>query len=385
MSAGSFVGGGLTLIPDNITLFLASLAKLRAFGTEVYARATAPDLVQHLPNPEPVAEKLHAEIVIPDWAKLSPLLAEMFAAPWDDVYEARVAQDDDTHEKEEALDQVDALSNASASGILLEGVGLGSRGEQRAVIEGLVKTPKTIQKAFLSLLGNLKHADIKVKRSRENTTWGDVGRDIGANLRDIPLEDFARARMHPILWKKFMAELVSGAAPQIVREPQGLADGPFVILLDISSSMRIRSRNGVSRYDRAAGATLAFLRWAQIHKREARVIAFNFNAQPTQTYAEFLLRPPHVGGDTSIYSALRAAGNFITNTPRFRAADILLMSDGESTYADPRISKHVRVRGVAVVPEVANTLRTWCPDGVWSMDDLERGELVELVAVMTKK
>jgi len=382
----------LTFTTDIVTTALANLTDLGPFGKEVYARAQASATRTPLPRPEPVAVAVHATVDIPAWAQANELVAELFAAPWDRVYNAQqhlaVVKADPAHtpedvegaeralvaakdaQKQDARAVLAVLEDHSWERATFAGTGI-SRDVHRGVVQGLVNMPRGARRAFLNMLGRLQEADVIVTRAGTQKLFtGDQGRGLGSRLRDIPTADLALAKFHPLLWRKFLAEWLSGGARQVIRDPTSESSGPFIVLLDTSGTMRQDDR-----YERALGATMAFMRWAIEHQRHALCIPFSGRPGEPLTYMQLITRPPFVGGGTDIAWALHRAFDLIRAQPRFHGADVLLMSDGEDYKPVPDAPAGCRVRGVAVIDEVEYALERWCADGVWNLDRLESGDL----------
>lgn len=211
----------------------------------------------------------------------------------------------------------------------------------------------------------------RVVGGREEIVDVEVGNDLS---RALPSELVKLG--HPLLKLDFMRRLHEASLLQyeMVGEEE-VGRGPVVVALDTSGSM-----DGAKNWW-ARGTTLGLLALAHRERRSLHVIEFDTKVTRTITFeGSKPIDPEKVvafaesaaqGGGTKITAGLREAVEVIETAPEFRAADIVLITDGQDRIRDEdrELAERartlgVRLHGVAVGQASNPWLNEICDDQV---------------------
>lgn len=189
-----------------------------------------------------------------------------------------------------------------------------------------------------------------------------VGVELGNDL-ELMLPTEAMKLGHPMLklqWQRQYLERSLLQYEMVGIEESGM--GPIVCAVDRSGSM---SSGAGLRSVFAAAIGLSLLAVAQREKRDFAALDFEHGvtqeylfprrgAIDTDAVTRFASAPAR-GGGTDITAALRRASEIIMGAPDFKSADIILLSDGDDTWADDDeqlctelAAKGVRVHGIVI-------------------------------------
>lgn len=228
------------------------------------------------------------------------------------------------------------------------------------------------------LIGKMRR-DMRFARAKRITGGREevVDFEHGNDLALVLPHELAAAA-HPILKVDFMRRYMERSLLQyeMVGEDQaGL--GPVIIVCDGSGSMNA-DLGGSSRNEWARALSLATLSIVHEEKRDFAFVEYSYPKDCVQSWF-FPAKEPvdaervadmaahFFNGGTETIGGLNEAMTIIHGVPQFKAADVLLISDGDdswSSQAEDRVNAMrelgVRIQGIAVATGVTHYLREAC-------------------------
>lgn len=191
--------------------------------------------------------------------------------------------------------------------------------------------------------------------------------ELGSNLSRVLPSELAKLS-HPVLRRAFLASLLEGKVMQYrLTGTDSMGRGPLVVCLDKSGSM-----DGAKDIW-ATAVALALLDVAQRQRRPFALVAFDGDVK-RQDIVEVGGQLPEetlftaCSGGTNITGVLSRALSIIqTSTGGMKAADVVLVTDGESETQDAPVVRQfaeqlrVTILGVGIGVS-AESLKPWCDD-----------------------
>ncbi len=241
----------------------------------------------------------------------------------------------------EDLDDVSEFASILAPGRGFDLSDQSSRILQLGLDENLMRTIKG-QEEFRKILqaaGRIKLLAGEIKSRKPKPSPTPIGVTQGDSVSSMLPQELAMVKdenTRPLFYQKFLDHsLMIYDRRQRVKEGRG----PIVCLLDVSGSMTgINERNAKAFF-------LQMVRTAREQGRKAVFIPFATNAADPlfiESYEDLLQvilphRYSYLGGGTDFDKALAMGIKVIQEEKRYKAADIVMLTDGIS-----RVSKHVQ-------------------------------------------
>jgi Mg-chelatase subunit ChlD len=280
---------------------------------------------------------------------------------------------------EELLEATEGLALfgfAAGSGTVAAQAGSGDR--PRSLAARLRDDPRLRRIALLA--GRMKRIAASKRRQRvkhgaDEITDIEQGAELG---RALPSE--LAKLTHPRRRLEFMRSFLERQVLQYqLVGSETLGKGPFVVLLDKSSSMDGR------RDEWATALALALLEHAATERRRAALVDFNgspiyeASLPPGGTLPTGALFVQCAGG-TSIAAALQRGLDLCATDAALRKADIVLVTDGGSDATEAPVlrarakGQNVTILGLAIGLE-KDVLSAWCDEahGVTDLSTVETG------------
>lgn len=203
-----------------------------------------------------------------------------------------------------------------------------------------------------------------------------VGIELGNNLTNTLPGELARLGS-PLTQRSFFKDYVDESLLQFETQGRERSNlGPGILCLDASGSM------GGRKILEAKAVVVGFVRLMHRKNRDAAVIVFNTRVlwehhfpkrAPMDMSALLALAGLQPNGGTNITAAVARAEHYITRAPKFKRADVLIVTDGQSGWTEQaaqireRLRKAgVRSHGVAIAHEPApgGWLLNFCDDAI---------------------
>jgi len=244
-----------------------------------------------------------------------------------------------------------AVSDAAEDARLVAGWGLspGPGGhDPEAARAGLALAAHLVKdqdlRAALRQAGRIFRLGLTKRRQILHSSSGEIySLELGRDLARVLPAELVLLR-HPVLRREFRRRYAEGSLTQYaVRERQTLGQGPVVVCIDTSGSMIEPGPAGLSRL---AWAKALGLGMAMLCGRERRAwwsLLFGADANlPREYFWRRGVDPARLEdfmsfgwrGGTSFAAPLARARQIISDSPAFRRADILFVTDGECALPD---------------------------------------------------
>lgn len=183
---------------------------------------------------------------------------------------------------------------------------------------------------------------------------------------------------HPLLRRDFMRRFFEESLVQY--ETRGYAEagrGPIIVCIDGSGSM------GGMPNVWARSLAVSFIAIAKREKRDAAAVEFSVGTrrwdfmanEPTDPVKIIDFASHMFGGGTDITRGVESAKELIDMVPKFKTADIVLLTDGQDHFQDDDIELRdelramgVRLHGVAIGMRSNHYLEEMCEDTVPAWD-----------------
>lgn len=200
------------------------------------------------------------------------------------------------------------------------------------------------------LAGRMRRATARVQRAKTEARGQTVGVELGGDLTRLLPQELAMLDDSDLELLQ-LARLVEGQASQWRQEQRLPADrGPIVVLLDSSGSMQ------GARNEWAAACAAAMMEVARVQGRAFALLHFDDGVRGRHMFADprrallgdvISAVSEFSGGGTNISAAVRAGEQIIAEAPAFRRADIVLITDGDSSSGFADDVDRLAARGVA--------------------------------------
>lgn len=227
-----------------------------------------------------------------------------------------------------------------------------------------------------------------------------IGVEVGGNIdRLLPTSRAMLIHADPRRRGAARAQLLDRQLPQYAVKPSPEGHGPVVVLIDFSASMRS------GRHIYAKGIACAIQEMALLERRPVHFVCFadtvlseyRWAAPDVEQTVRFATQRPT--GGTAFAPAFEAGCRLIASDPKFRRADILLISDG---YAGDEARAHeyverlrearpVNVYGLFVNDdagtegeEAHDAMSDLCDSGLWRITELTRDNSAAAAAFLTR-
>jgi uncharacterized protein with von Willebrand factor type A (vWA) domain len=288
-------------------------------------------------------------------------------------------------------ERVDTWSAIQSSG--MEDVQHVTPDEAMALTEAWMQLPD--YKLLCELLGRIQR-DFRAQEARNVQGGSDevVGIELGNNLTSTLPSELARLG-NPLTQRSFLIDFQDEALLQFEHTSSDRVQmGPGALCIDLSGSMQGENAT------KAKAVAIGFIKLMHRKQRDAVVICFNSQIVYEQHFprrggvskAKELLKLAGLAarGGTNITLAVLRAEQIINSQPDFKRADVLVVTDGQSTYGPDaeqlrlRFEKTgVRRHGIAIghTPSEGGYLLRFCDDAI-SVDDLTEatGDIVAAIS-----
>jgi Mg-chelatase subunit ChlD len=264
--------------------------------------------------------------------------------------------------------------------------------EAMALTEQWMALPDFME--LCKLLGRIQR-DFRAQDAR-NVIGGDdeiIGIELGNNLTNTLPSELARLG-NPLTQRSFIRDFQDESLLQFETQGSEKVDmGPGVLCIDMSGSM------SGHKATEAKAVAVGFVRLMHRKKRDAIVLCFNgsvvwehhFPKRDGLEMPQLLALAGIVpSGGTNITRAVARAEKIIGSLPSFKRADVLVVTDGQSSYGSDaeaireRFEKAgIRKHGIAIghVPAPGGWLLKFCDDAI-SVKDLTEatGDIVRAIS-----
>lgn len=282
----------------------------------------------------------------------------------------------DIKEAKKEVDDVDTVLKVVGGGGCDDGIGQASDQNAEWVVPMMkdILGNKYIMQA-LEFAGRLTEKSDSIASANPNKKVGSlIGVTQGNDLANLLAKEYAIAddpELQELFWSRYADETLQ----VFDREAEEtLAEGEIVLALDKSGSM-----DG-EKYKLASGLVFAYHRVAKMKNRPFYCIGFDGSLQDsveiktTEDCMKFLRN--FSGGGTDFDLPLVEACRIIGENPKFSTADIIFVTDGNSTIEPETLSKiadikskiGLKILGVSIQAfRGKQTMETFC-DKVWDFN-----------------
>ena len=205
---------------------------------------------------------------------------------------------------------------------------------------------------IISLMGRMKNlANNKIDQNirKQGLEIHDVS--LGDNLSRLIPSELVKLN-HPALKKDFQRRFLDKSLLQYeLKSKEPSYKGPIVVCVDCSGSMNSQTPNGNTRMDEAVSLALALVNVAHRQKRPATIFFFNTKVEKRFAFvpekkiviSEILKAAGvHCSGGTAYEEILGLALDEVKSMKKDdKAADILMITDGECQLGSEEVAKRV--------------------------------------------